>query len=294
MRMASNLSLEDDPDRQMAMPFAAADAYARQVMQWAREADFSAMHVWRDVSYGTDRLHQMDVFAPQQPRHAQGSPVLIFWHGGGWTNGYRQYVHFMANTVCSMGIVLVAPSYRLAPAHRLPAAYHDALACVNYVFENAPAWGGNPRHVLVSGHSAGGHVAALTALRRESSEPAHIKACLPISAIADLHHPAPASGSLEERVYTMVLEDASQDGVMSPICWTAGYTTPTILTVGEHDSERVRLSNRRLQALLQVQGLDAPLHMLTGQNHFQTHTGLSDQHHPWYSALAKHGQVSTL
>jgi arylformamidase len=279
------LSPQDDPDGQMPMPFPAAAQYAQQVMAWAREADFSGLYVQRDVAYGAHRLQRYDVFAPVQVKPA---PILIFWHGGGWTNGYRAYVHFMAQHVCALGIALVAPSYRLVSEAKLPAAYEDALACLAHVHGNAQSWRGDASRILLSGHSAGGHLAALVALRKQS--PAHdaIRACLPISAIMDLHHPTPAAGSLEERVYQLVLSNPLDDAVLSPVCWAAGNRIPFELSTGEQDSERVRLSNRRLAALLQAQKAPVNLHERAGQNHFDTHTTLVQPTHPWYGLLAQH------
>lgn len=160
--MQASLSPQDDPDHQMPMPFPAAAQYASQVMAWVREADFSGLQVQRNLKYGEHRLQRYDVFSPQS---ASNAPILIFWHGGGWTNGYREYVHFMAQHVCALGTVLVAPSYRLAPSHKLPAAYEDALACLAQVSAQAHTFGGKnaneKQRILLSGHSAGGHLAAL-------------------------------------------------------------------------------------------------------------------------------------
>jgi arylformamidase len=288
MQTTPLLSPQDDPDGQMPMPFPAAALYAQQVMAWAREVDFSGLDVKRDVAYGAHRLQRYDVFAPLQPKPA---PILIFWHGGGWTNGYRQYVHFMARHVCALGIALVAPSYRLVSESKLPAAYEDALACLAHVHDHAPSFSGDTSRILLSGHSAGGHLASLLALRRQSPVQDSIRACLPISAIMDLHHPSPAPGSLEERVYKLVLSDPLDDAVMSPICWAAGNHIPFELSIGSQDSERVRLSNRRLAALLQAQpaqSVSTRLHEHAGQSHFDTHTSLVQPTHPWYALLAQH------
>lgn len=92
-------------------------------------------------------------------------------------------------------------------------------------------------------------------------------------------------GGLEERVYALVLENASLDAVMSPICWTAGNGVPFALTAGENDSERVRRSNARMLELLKLQHANADLRVMPGQDHFQTHTSLRDAGHPWYRRL---------
>jgi arylformamidase len=287
------LSKADNPDDQMPMPFEAADRYAQWVMAQARQADFSGLIVQCDLAYGSHPLQRCDVFAPSD---VNKPPVLIFWHGGGWTNGYRQYVHFMAQQVCAMGIALVAPSYRLAPAHKLPSAYEDALLCLKFVQVTAETWGADAQRIVLSGHSAGGHLAALVALRGMREQPQAIRACLPISAIMDLHHPVPTPGSLEERVYTMLLDDPSHDALMSPICWAAGNSIPFALIVGEHDSERVRLGNQRLQALLSLQKAPCSLHRQAGQSHFDTHTSLQNQLHPWFALLHQYafGQIAAV
>ena len=298
--MSTALSPQDDPDGQMPMPFPAAAQYAAQVMAWSRQANFSGQYVQKGVAYNAFGAHRLQRFDAFSPVGASNAPILIFWHGGGWTNGYRDYVHFMAQHVCALGIVLIAPSYRLVPEHRLPAAYDDALACLAYVHAHASQFGGNANCILLSGHSAGGHLASLLALRQQSAVRSSIRACLPISAIMDLRHSAPPPGSLEERVYKLVLQAPEDDAVMSPVHWANNWAgdssgrpaddgrIPFELTIGEHDSERVRLSNQGLAALLGAQGAPVALHEHAGQTHFDTHTSLAQAAHPWYALLASH------
>jgi arylformamidase len=276
-----------DPDHQLAMPFQAAEHYAQLVMGWAQEPLPDDVVTTRALAYGSDRLHRYDVYAPAGARNA---PVLVFWHGGGWTNGYREYVHFMAPHVTRLGMLLVAPSYRLAPLNPLPATLDDAFALLQALQDSIAGLGGAPDRLYLSGHSAGGHIATLTALRSSGQEHARlpanaIRACLPISGIMDLYHPTPPAGSLEERVYTMVLRDPSEDAVMSPLCWTVGNAVPMLLTHGTRDSERVIRSNGRLRALLQLQPAGVHCVVEVDLDHFQTHTMLRDADHPWYARL---------
>ncbi|MFT4194280.1 MAG: alpha/beta hydrolase [Ottowia sp.] len=285
----SMLAPEDDPDGQAPLPFAAAADYARAVMALAREPLPASVQVAADQAYGPHRLQRFDVYAPAG---AQAAPVLVFWHGGGWTNGYRQWVRFMAPAVTRLGLLLVAPSYRLVPEHPFPAPIDDALDLLAALRQRLPAWGGAPDRLYLGGHSAGGHLAAMAALgrdglRRREVPDGAVRACLPISGIQDLHASAPAPGSLEARVYTHVLrgQSAAQDVVFSPLYWTAGCRVPFDLTVGEHDSERVRRSNLRLLALLEAQQVPATWQELAGRDHFDTHLDLRDPAHPWYRRL---------
>ena len=273
------------------MPFAAADLYARTVMGWAHEPLPEGIAVVRDVTYGPHRLQRYNVFSPTA---AVDAPVLVFWHGGGWTNGYRDYVTFMAPHVVALGMVLVAPSYRLAPDALLPAACADALAVLVDLERQLPQWGGARDRVYLSGHSAGGQLAALTALRsaeraRSGLRDDMIRGCLPISGIMDLHQSDPAPGSLEERVYSIVLKgcDAVLDTTLSPLYWSARNRVPFVLSYGEHDSPRAIKSNQRLFTLLQLQDAPVTCHRIAAQDHFQTHTALRDGADPWYARLAQ-------
>ena len=276
-----------DPDHQPPMPFQAAEDYAQTVMGWAQESLPSSIVATQGQAYGTHRLQRYDVYAPAGARNA---PVLVFWHGGGWTNGYRDYNRFMAPHVVGLGMVLVTPSYRLVPAEPLPAAVHDAVTLLQVLQRDLPALGGDASRLFLGGHSAGGHLATMATLRQDLHRAAGlptgiVRGCLPISGIMDLHHPAPAPGSLEERIYTMVLRNPAEDAAMSPLCWAVGNTVPMLLTVGASDSERVRLSNARLEALLALQPGPVQRQVLEGHDHFRTHTMLRDPANAWYQHL---------
>lgn len=275
--------------KQEALPFEAARLYEDTVLAWARDQSLPrGIAVSRDCAYGPDPHQRYDVYRSVD---AHDAPILIFWHGGGWTNGHKEYVAFMAQAVVGLGMVLVTPDYRLAPAHRLPAAFEDSLAATSHVIANAVDFGGRGDRIYLAGHSAGAHLAALVAMRRADAAaagiaPDAIRACLPVSGIMDLHHPEPPASSLEERVYSMVLNDAVDDAVMSPLCWTAGNTIPMVLSCGEFDSARVLHSNRRMAAMLAMQPARSALHEEPGLDHFATHTCLRDPGEAWYRRLA--------
>jgi acetyl esterase/lipase len=184
-------------------------------------------------------------------------------------------------------MVLVAPGYRLAPDHRLPAACEDSLAALRSSMAHCAALGADTGRIFLAGHSAGGHLAALLALRHAGAGHAGIRACLPISGIMDLRHPAPEAASLEERVYTLVLDRPEDDLTHSPVHWAAACTIPMHLSWGEHDSERVQRSNRELGALLTQADAAQYLCAEPGLDHFSTHTRLRDPMAPWYKRLAR-------
>ncbi|WP_322067378.1 alpha/beta hydrolase [Burkholderia ubonensis] len=211
------------------------------------------------------------------------------WHGGGWTNGYKEWSWFMAEHVTRLGAVLVLPDYRLAPEHRMPAAFDDCLLLLRSLAASQ-TFAGDLRNVYVAGHSAGGHLAALTALRFRNrscggTDDIVIRGCAPISGIMDLSHSEPKPGSLEARVYDMVLAHEDDDVVFSPVCWTVGSSVSFALSYGESDSTRVIRSNRRLAVLLDSHEAPVSCHVEKGRDHFDTHLMLHDPNSHWYRTL---------
>ncbi|MGH3239145.1 MAG: alpha/beta hydrolase, partial [Spirillospora sp.] len=97
-----------------------------------------------------------------------GSPLLVFYHGGGWVIGDLD-TH---DTVCRYlavhaGVRVLAVDYRLAPEHRYPAAAEDALTAYEYAVTNAEKLGADPAAVAVGGDSAGGNLAAVVGVLAE-------------------------------------------------------------------------------------------------------------------------------
>jgi acetyl esterase/lipase len=242
----------------------------------------------RDRAFGSEPWQRFDVFAPAT---AHGPlDVIVFLHGGGWTNGYKEWCGFMAPAVTAAGALLVAPTYRLAPQFRYPVWLDDSFAALAAIRRGVSAFGGNPDRLFLAGHSAGGTIAALLALRSDLwpgyGLPEHaIRGCAPVSGILDLHHAAPALGSLEARVYEAVLKDPSDDRAASPINWLAGSSVPLFLMWGERDTERVRRSNERAVAMLEQREKPFRARCYAELDHFQTQLALSDPAHDWYRVL---------
>ena len=233
-----------------------------------------------------DAAQPMDVFGPDG---ASGGDVVIFLHGGGWTNGYKEWCGFMAPHLAAQGCLLVAPSYRLAPAHRYPAPLRDTLAVVAAVQAGIERFGGDPRRIVLAGHSAGGQLAALAVLRPDLWRDAGVDGtglvgAAPISGVLDLRSENPDPASLEARVYDTVLAEPAQDAEASPLTHLAELAVPLLLMWGSRDTPRVRRANAA--AVECLEGSALLRHLVPDADHFETHLGLRGGRHPWYAALA--------
>jgi len=114
----------------------------------------------------------LNVFAPR--RHKKAEPVFVFIHGGNWTSGKKSLYSFLGNRMARKHVVTVIIDYPLSPLARYDDMALDAATAVKWVKENIASYGGDPDGIFVSGHSAGGHLAALIGIRNQYFEELHI------------------------------------------------------------------------------------------------------------------------
>lgn len=90
------------------------------------------------------------------------SPLLLHIHGGGWVLGDPDVYERVCRAYCLAGdCIVVDVDYRRAPEHRHPVALDDCLAALDWAAAHAVALGGDPARLIVTGDSAGGHLAAV-------------------------------------------------------------------------------------------------------------------------------------
>src|ERR1051325_5229314 len=108
----------------------------------------------------------MHLFYPPEWKASDKRPAIVFFFGGGWKNGvYTQFVP-QARYFASRGLVCACADYRIESKHKTKpdACVEDAKAAVRWLRKNAPSLGIDPEKLIASGGSAGGHLAAATAL----------------------------------------------------------------------------------------------------------------------------------
>jgi acetyl esterase len=99
------------------------------------------------------------------PAHVAAPAGVVYYHGGGFTLGdLDTYEEMMRRLAAASGLRILAIEYRLAPEHRFPAGHDDALAAADWALANAASLGFAPGVLMLAGDSAGGNLAASTAI----------------------------------------------------------------------------------------------------------------------------------
>ena len=115
------------------------------------------------IAYGVDARQKLDIYAPTKKAKSP-LPVLIFFHGGAWRDGEREGYGFLGRAFASRGFVTVIADYRKSPKVRFPAFVQDTAAAIAWVNANIVKHDGDPERIFLMGHSAGAHIAMMTAL----------------------------------------------------------------------------------------------------------------------------------
>lgn len=264
-------------------------AFVERVVATARQVIATTRCVI-DVPYRTDDYWQkLDIFVPG---HAAGAlPVFCFIHGGGWFTGHKEWVSFMAPAILAAPAIFVTPSYRHAPAAQFPAQLHDCADAIAWVYRNIAAHGGDPDRIHLGGHSAGGHLAALTALRRDVLSkrglPADvIKACYPVSGRYDLGEgsrqgPATAPQRDGQSVVDALLGNSANAAAASPTANVKGNRTPFFVAVGSDDLGGFLQQARELVAALRQEPGPVRYEEFEGYDHFMMSEVCSRPDHAW-------------
>lgn len=168
----------------------------------------------RNLSYGpAGRRNMLDVW-----RHVDApsnAPVLLWIHGGGWVIGHKaQQALPMINHLAARGWVCVSANYRLSPRATFPDHLIDVKKALAWVRAHVTEYGGNREFVMISGGSAGGHLASLAALTANDPEyqpgfedaDTAVQACVPFYGVYDFTNRFESRSAFEGYGYRRFLE----------------------------------------------------------------------------------------
>lgn len=245
--------------------------HADIIARWHRDAAaFRANHPGElDVAYGARPRNRVDLF---WSGHAAGTrPIILFIHGGYWRSFDKSIFSHVAGPALAAGFDVALPGYTLCPEVTVAEIVDEVRQCCLFLGQR---YG---RRLVVTGHSAGGHLAAAMAATEWQLYGARadlIQACLTVSGLFDLR-------PLMATPYNHDLRLGAADALAaSPLFWPVPNRIPLDSWVGAEESFEFLRQARSLPAAWAGLGLPCRYEEVPGQNHFSIGDLLSQPDHP--------------
>jgi acetyl esterase/lipase len=186
----------------------------------------------QSAPYGEGPRRSLDVYAPAQ---ARGLPVIVFFYGGAWQFGEKARMAFVGEALAAEGFVVVVPDYRVYPEVRFPGFIEDAAASIKWTADNIARYGGDPARIVLAGHSAGAHIAALVALDPSYAAAAGydhgaVRGVIGIS--GPYYHPA----QFRDERLCEIFCSAPDWSTVEPMHFVSSDDPPILLLVGDQDA----------------------------------------------------------
>ena len=211
---------------------------------------------------------QMALYARRDP--TERAPIVAFVHGGGWASGHHYGALRYAHPLAAHGYVTATFTYRLADEAPWPASLEDTKCAVRWLRRHARELGGDPDRIVLCGDSAGGHLAAMTALTPGSyegdggweTESSHVHGAFLVHPAVDL----PAM--VDEGVYPPAADYFGEDlAAASPVTRVSSQCPPVLTVTGDADRVVPVAHVERFHHKLAEAGVPERLEVLPGRDH---------------------------
>jgi arylformamidase len=236
---------------------------------WAAEPT-----VLHDVPYAQP-VHERQTLDVYAPADAKNQPVVFWIHGGGWRRGDKSTVQRKPRAFTEQGFVFASTNYRFAPVVTVKEMTGDIAKSIRWVHEHAREFGGDPDAIIVMGHSAGAHLAALICtddryLKAEGLSLSIVKGCVPVDvSVYDIPKRLKDSGAEPPAAMKEVFgegEEGHRD--LSPVTHVAkGKQIPAFLVLHVADRPETKAQSHWFADQLQAAGVSAKVVAAEGKNH---------------------------
>ncbi|CAN5435274.1 alpha/beta hydrolase [soil metagenome] len=234
--------------------------------------DSDASRVATAIPYGAGPMQKLDVWAPRQTSIKQ-LPVVIFFYGGGWVKGSRQEYGFAGRAFAANGFVAVVPDYRHVPEVQFPAFVQDGATAIKWTRDHIAEYGGDPKRITLSGHSAGSYIAAMLALNDQylkdiGVDPHIVRAAAPLAGPYDFY-------PWDDKRAVDAFANWPRPAETQPITFARKDAPPMLLAYGSADTVVKPRNSINLAARLKALGAPVTLREYPGKSHNDLVMGLS-------------------
>lgn len=205
-----------------------------------------------DIAYGPLPRNKIDIYLCDRPN----APTVAFCHGGYWHFGSRNVVEWFRKGPLAHNINFVSIGYTLAPEATLTQIVAEVRSAIRWIREEGPQYGIGTNKVIVSGNSAGGHLAAMT-LEMEG-----VDGALLISGLYELN---PIKQSFLNDQVNLTDEEAELN---SPLFHIPEQSARCIIAYGTQELPELKRQSLDFHEALQNAGHRSELLPIEERNHF--------------------------
>jgi arylformamidase len=236
-----------------------------------------------DVSYGPHARERLDLFLPPAKKKV---PLLAYIHGGYWQWNDKEPFVFLAEHVVASGAAFANIEYALCPTVSLTELTDQIRRALAYLWREADKYGYDRDRIVVSGHSAGGHLTAMMMATDWSSfsdglPPNLVAAGLPISGIYDVE--AVRLTPLND----LVGMDEAEARALSPMFLPPVSRAPMTVVVGGTESEEFHRQANEFAETWRNVGVPADVLVAPGRDHFTVLNALAEPGHDVFAAATR-------
>lgn len=251
--------------------------HERHLTRWellSREAE-KKYKVVKNIPYGELPDEKLDIFSSEKPN----SKTLVFIHGGYWYKHVAADFYLIAEAFKAYGVTTVLIDYPLMPGYPMEQLVLSCRNAIHWVQHNISRYNGDAQEVYVSGHSAGGHLAAMMMVEGKQAFAHPLKG---ICAISGLYNLLPVQLCYVNEILKMDEETALRNSPvhLAPVTWC-----PLILAVGANETSEYLEQSRELYYAWTNQGVKAEILEIEGADHFSILETMINHSSPLHKAM---------
>ena len=235
-----------------------------------------------DIRYQQDGVEKLDVFFPV----TKNAPVQIYIHGGYWHSNDKSDCSYIALGFVEQGCVCVIINYTLVPSARIDEQVKQCAEAVRWVKRNIAAFGGDPNNIHVTGHSAGGHLAAMLLAKSALVPDANQLAIRSVSSLSGIYDLEPIRLCFLNEILNLTELDVTQ---LSPVRHAPASTDSRLLLVtGSLEGDEYAQQIKDLVAAWRPYLHHIETKLADGFDHFTIRGELDDAENPILRIILQH------
>lgn len=211
--------------------------------------------------------HTLDLYLPQTE---VPFPLIVYVHGGAWVGGSKDSYANIGRALAAEGLGVVIINYRLSPGVTHPAHVEDLARAFAWVLDNIETYGGDPARIVLTGHSAGGHMVSLLIL-----DPAYLEAVgyapEDVAGVVAFSGVFVIDDWIVQWARGAFPADAAGRAAASPLALIPHedqIVPPFLLVVSENDYPELIVETDAMRAMLDEAGVDVQMALIADREHF--------------------------